>query len=225
MSPTRDSAKGQNVQYEDLFQSLKEYVDQSLAKQNELNESRMQTLLLNFSELKETQKVVINKLDTLIDILDPRRSHTDEQKQTFDTDNANHYVSPHHGLITEVQETSNLEQSIDKAILMSIRDPGRETYITPGTIVYDGQENIERGDEVTSVMVRGRELRVRKRAPALESPYTQFVKKIRHAKSEVPKFDPFKKVKVDQLQAFQTWFEGDANGNTTIKCGLAFQKK
>ena len=158
VSPTRDSAEGQNVQYKDLFQSLKEYIDQSLAKQNELNESRMQTLLLNFSELKETQKVVINKLDTLIDILDPRRSHTDEQEQTFDTDNANHYVSPHHGLITEVQETSNLEQSIDEAILMSICDPGRETYITPGTIVYDGQEDIERGDEVTSVMVRGREL-------------------------------------------------------------------
>ena len=72
VSPTRDSAEGQNVQYKDLFQSLKEYIDQSLAKQNELNESRMQTLLLNFSELKETQKVVINKLDTLIDILDPR---------------------------------------------------------------------------------------------------------------------------------------------------------
>ena len=81
------------------------------------------------------------------------------------------------------------------------------------------------GDEVTSVMVRGRELRVRKRAPALESPYTQFVKKIRHAKSEVPKFDPFKKVEVDQLQAFQRWFEGDANGNTTIRYGLAFQRK
>ena len=71
-SPTRNSVEGQNVKYKDLFQSLKEYIDQSLAKQNELNESRMQTLLLNFSELKETQKVVINKLDTLIDILDPR---------------------------------------------------------------------------------------------------------------------------------------------------------
>ena len=71
-SPIRNSVEGQNVQYKDLFQSLKEYIDQSLAKQNELNESRMQTLLLNFSELKKTQKVVINKLDTLIDILDPR---------------------------------------------------------------------------------------------------------------------------------------------------------
>ena len=83
----------------------------------------------------------------------------------MDTDNANHYVNPHHGLIIEVQETSNLEESIDEAILMSICDPGREIYITPGTIVYDGQEDIERGDEVTSVMLRGR-------APALESPYT-----------------------------------------------------
>ena len=125
------------------------YTDQSLARQTELNESRMQTLLRNFFELKETQKVVINKLDTLIDMLDPRRSHTNEQEQTLDTDNANDHVNPLHGPITEVQETSNVEESIDEAILMFICDPVRETYLTPGKIVYDGQEDIERGNKVT----------------------------------------------------------------------------
>ena len=41
VSPTRDSVEGQNVQHKDLFQSLKEYINQSLVNHNESNKFRM----------------------------------------------------------------------------------------------------------------------------------------------------------------------------------------
>ncbi|PON84098.1 hypothetical protein TorRG33x02_201080 [Trema orientale] len=105
-------------------------------------------------------EIVMDKLDVLIDLVDPRRDarSSDQQQPSRDggiRDDGLDERVVNEGL--EIQDHPSYANSC--------------TYETPPTIFHEGVVGVESSDKVEQMIRDGRPLRARKRAPALISPF------------------------------------------------------
>ncbi|KAF4356481.1 hypothetical protein G4B88_015315 [Cannabis sativa] len=120
---------------------------------------------------------------------------------------------------TAENTTSNFPTQLTENEVTTQSHVSANSYETPPSIIYEGVNYEEHGDEVEQIVRDGRPLRLRKRAASLKSPFTPWPRKRRYSKLEPPTFDPFRQPIEEDVQAFFRWYNGDTNGRRTIRCG------
>ncbi|KAF4404191.1 hypothetical protein G4B88_014647 [Cannabis sativa] len=213
-----------------------------------VNRERYETIMTTISDHAYLNTVrhetILTKLDDLTRIFRPIAAQFSGAGGEKTTEN-NQQDSPSHahffgdGFVTPARErnmegdqvstlvgektventTSNFPTQLIENEVTTQSHVSANSYETPPSIIYEGVNYEEPGDEVEQIVRDGRPLRLRKRAASLKSPFTPWPRKRRYSKLEPPTFDPFRQPIEEDVQAFFRWYNGDTNGRRTIRCG------
>ncbi|KAF4383682.1 hypothetical protein F8388_014182 [Cannabis sativa] len=236
-----ESVKSLIAEQEKLHKSRYEEIER-------VNRERYETIMTTISDHAYLNTVrhetILTKLDDLTRIFRPIAAQFSGAGGEKTTEN-NQQDSPSHahffgdGFVTPARErnmegdqvstlvggktventTSNFPTQLTENEVTTQSHVSANSYETPPSIIYEGVNYEESGDEVEQIVRDGRPLRLRKRAASLKSSFTPSPRKRRYSKLEPPTFDPFRQPIEEDVQAFFRWYNGDTNGRRTIRCG------